>query len=147
MPIYRGFISTPDPLKERRKRQKKTEKKCGTNSCLLEGQPQWEMDKITALATSKMDGGCVSLCIYSMYVSVYVYMCVFVSVCQFKLWFKNGFLNDAQSHYLKTHTQQTVVYLQTAFLWLESLLGIIFTPLDFNSIAFFTAERKGNWGY
>lgn len=41
-----------------------------------------------------------------------------------------------------SHKQQIVLYLQTAFLWLESLLGIIFTPLDFSSIAFFTKQMK-----
>lgn len=32
--------------------------------------------------------------------------------------------------------------LQTEFLWLLSLLGITLTPLDFNSIAFFTGRNK-----
>lgn len=32
--------------------------------------------------------------------------------------------------------------LQTEFLWLLSLLGIILTPLDFSSIAFFTERNQ-----
>lgn len=57
----------------------------------------------------------------------------------------DGFQTKAlHSHF---HNKQKLVHLQTAFLWLESLLGIIFTPLDFNSIAFFTARKSQNRGY
>lgn len=51
------------------------------------------------------------------------------------LWKQNGWIKRDLYITLKPKRRP---HLQTAFLWLESLLGIIFTPLDFSSIAFFT---------
>lgn len=79
---------------------------------------------------------------------VWACTCIYACDRNCELEFKKGCLSDIQPHYLQMHkNSRQQFYLQTAFLWLESLLGIIFTPLDFNSIAFFTAGRKQDGGY